>query len=141
MNTGTWIGNLGSDPRVGQLPSGQAATDFTMAVNRRYVTNGQTVEETVWFKVKTYRNLAANCGKYLAKGRQVAVQGRIGQPEAYITNDGKARAVNVIYASNVEFLGTPNNAAANQELDGAMAAAAGAAVVTEDEMMAASVEF
>ena len=63
MNTGTWIGNLGNDPRVGTLPSGQAATDFTMAVNRRYVTNGQTVEETVWFKVKTYRNLAANCGK------------------------------------------------------------------------------
>ena len=141
MNTGTWIGNLGSDPRVGQLPSGQAATDFTMAVNRRYTLGNELVEETVWFKVKTYRNLAANCGKYLAKGRQVAVQGRIGQPEAYITNDGKARAVNVIYASNVEFLGTPNGAAANEELDGAMAAAAGAAVVTEAEMMSASVEF
>ena len=141
MNHGALIGNLGSDPRVGQLPSGQPATDFTIAVNRRYTLGNELVEETVWFKVKTYRNLAANCGRYLAKGRQVAVQGRIGQPEAYITNDGKARAVNVIYASNVEFLGTPNGAAANEELDGAMAAAAGAAVVTEAEMMSASVEF
>ena len=141
MNHGTLIGNLGSDPRVGQLPSGQPATDFTMAVNRRFTSNGQLVEETTWFKVRTFRNLAANCGKYLSKGRQVSVEGRIGQPEAYIGSDGKAHAINVIYASNVEFLGTPNNAAANQELDGAMAAAAGAAVVTEDEMMAASVEF
>ena len=141
MNHGTLIGNLGSDPRVGQLPSGQAATDFTMAVNRRYVTNGQTVEETVWFKVKTYRNLAANCGRYLAKGRQVAVKGRVGQPEPYIGSDGKPYAINVLFAESVEFLGTPNGAAANQELDGAMAAAAGAAVVTEAEMMSASVDF
>ena len=141
MNTGTWIGNLGSDPRVGQLPSGQAATDFTMAVNRRYVTNGQTVEETVWFKVKTYRNLAANCGRYLAKGRQVAVKGRVGQPEPYIGSDGKPYAINVLFAENVEFLTTASGAAANQELDGAMAAASAASVVSEDEMMAASVDF
>ena len=141
MNHGALIGNLGSDPRVGQLPSGQPATDFTMAVNRRFTSNGQLVEETTWFKVRTFRNLAVNCGKYLSKGRQVSVEGRIGQPEAYIGRDGKAYAINVIYASNVEFLGTPNGAAANQELDGAMAAAAGAAVVTEDEMMAASVDF
>ena len=141
MNTGTWIGNLGSDPRVGQLPNGQAATDFTMAVNRRYVTNGQTVEETVWFKVKTYRNLAANCGKYLGKGSKVAVKGRVGQPEPYIGRDDKPHAINVLFAENVEFLTTASGAVANQELDGAMAAAAGAAVVTEEEMMAANIEF
>ena len=141
MNTGTWIGNLGSDPRVGQLPSGQAATDFTMAVNRRFTSNGQLVEETVWFKVKTYRNLAANCGKYLGKGSKVAVKGRVGQPEPYIGRDGKPYAINVLVAENVEFLTTASGAVANQELDGAMAAASAAAVVTEDEMMAASVEF
>ena len=141
MNTGTWIGNLGSDPRVGQLPSGQAATDFTMAVNRRFTSNGQLVEETTWFKVKTYRNLAANCGKYLAKGSKVAVKGRVGQPEPYIGRDGKPYAVNVLFAENVEFLTTASGAAANQELDGAMAAASAASVVSEDEMMAASVDF
>ena len=141
MNTGTWIGNLGSDPRVGQLPSGQAATDFTMAVNRRYVTNGQTVEETVWFKVKTYRNLATNCGRFLGKGSKVAVKGRVGQPEPYIGRDGKPYAINVLFAENVEFLTTASGAVANQELDGAMVAASAATVVTEDEMMAASVEF
>ncbi|MCO5246824.1 MAG: single-stranded DNA-binding protein [Anaerolineae bacterium] len=112
-----------------------------MAVNRRYVTNGQTVEETVWFKVKTYRNLAANCGKYLAKGSKVAVKGRVGQPEPYIGRDGKPYAVNVLFAENVEFLTTASGAAANQELDGAMAAASAASVVSEDEMMAASVDF
>ena len=141
MNTGTWIGNLGSDPRVGQLPSGQPATDFTIAVNRRYTLGNELVEETVWFKVKTYRNLAANCGKYLAKGSKVAVKGRVGQPEPYIGRDGKPYAVNVLFAENVEFLTTASGAAANQELDGAMAAASAAAVVSEDEMMAASVDF
>ncbi len=142
MNKAIQVGNLGSDPRVGQLPSGTPATDFNIAVNRRYTQNGQQVEETVWFKVRTYRNLAQNCGRFLGKGSKVLVEGRMAAPEPYINpRDGKAYATNVIIAERVEFLSTANGASANEELDGAMAAAAGAAVVTEEEMLSASVDF
>ena len=141
MNQATYTGNLGADPRSVTLQNGTNVCDFNVAVNRRYTTNGQQVEETVWVKVTAWRNLAINCGRFLSKGSKVLVTGRLEQPEIFEGRDGKWRAINHMTATNVEFLSSPNGAAANQELDGAMAAAAGAAVVTEDEMMAASVEF
>ena len=141
MNESILTGNLGADPRSNTLPNGTNVCDFSMAVNRRYTTNGTQVEETVWVKVTAWRNLAINCGRFLSKGSKVLVTGRLEQPEIFQGRDGKWRAINHVTATNVEFLGTPNGAAANEELDGAMAAAAGAAVVTEAEMMSASVEF
>jgi len=144
MNESILTGNLGADPRSNTLPNGTNVCDFSMAVNRRYTTNGTQVEETVWVKVTAWRNLAINCGRFLSKGSKVLVTGRLEQPEIFEGRDGKWRAINHMTATNVEFLSSPNGAAANQELDGAMAAASAAAVngeVTEAEMMSASVEF
>ena len=144
MNQATYTGNLGADPRSVTLQNGTNVCDFNVAVNRRYTTNGQQVEETVWVKVTAWRNLAQNCARFLSKGSKVLVTGRMEEPEIFQGRDGKWRAINHMTATNVEFLSTPNGNAANEELDGAMAAAAGAAVngeVTEAEMMSASVEF
>ncbi|MCB0057125.1 MAG: single-stranded DNA-binding protein [Caldilineaceae bacterium] len=144
MNESILTGNLGADPRSITLPNGTNVCDFNMAVNRRYTTNGQQVEETVWVKVTAWRNLAINCGRFLSKGSKVLVTGRMEQPELFQGRDGVWRAINHMTATNVEFLTTSGGAIANEELDGAMAAAAGTAVsgeVTEAEMMSASVEF
>ena len=141
MNQSICTGNLGADPRSTTLQNGTNVCDFNVAVNRRYTTNGQQVEETVWVKVTAWRNLAQNCARFLSKGSKVLVTGRMEQPELFQGRDGVWRAINHMTATNVEFLTTANGAAANQELDGAMAAASAAAVVTEDEMMAASVDF
>jgi len=72
------IGNVGADPEMRYTPDGNAVTSFNIATNYRYTTSsGEAKEETEWFKVITWRKLAEQCNQFLAKGRQVYVEGRL----------------------------------------------------------------
>ena len=63
------VGNLGRDPEMRYTPSGQAVTNFSVATTRKWSDgNGQTREETIWFRVATWGKLAEVCNQYLAKG-------------------------------------------------------------------------
>ena len=101
MNKAIIIGNLTRDPEKKVTPDGVSVTNFTVAVSR----NGNR-EKADFLPVVTWRTLADNCAKYLAKGRKVAVIGEI-QTRSYTTNDGSKRHVTEIIANEVEFISAP----------------------------------
>ena len=71
MNKMIVIGNLGKDPEMRYTPSGQAVTNFTVATNYKYTTaEGESREETEWFRVSAWGRLAETCNQYLAKGQE-----------------------------------------------------------------------
>lgn len=107
MNKVFLIGNLTKDPEMRSTQSGVAVCNFSIAVNRRF-RNAQTgQQETDFLNVIAWRQLADLCGRYLAKGRKVAVTGSI-QTRQYEAKDGTKRTAWDIVAEEVEFL-TPQN--------------------------------
>jgi len=77
-NRVTLIGNLGQDPDVKDLEGGKKMVKFTLATNDSYKNaEGQKVEETTWHNLVAWNGLADIAGKYLKKGHQVAIEGRI----------------------------------------------------------------
>lgn len=77
-NRVTLIGNLGQDPEVKTLETGKKVTHFTMATDDGYKnSDGQRVSETTWHNIVAWNGLANTAGKFLKKGHQVAVEGRI----------------------------------------------------------------
>jgi single-strand DNA-binding protein len=98
MNKAIIIGNLTRDPELRTTNSGISKCNFTVAVQRR----GEN-KEADFIPVVTWRGLADNCGKYLAKGRQVAVLGSI-QTRSYDAASGEKRYVTEVVADEVQFL-------------------------------------
>ena len=77
-NRVTLIGNLGQDPEIKTTETGKKFTHFTLATSDGYKTSeGQKVSETTWHNIVAWNGLAETAGKYLKKGREVAVEGRI----------------------------------------------------------------
>ena len=102
MNHTVIIGNLTGDPESRTTQSGVNLCTFTVAVNRRQTANaGQP--EADFFRVTAWRQLADICQKYLAKGRKVAVAGKV-SANAFIARDGNPRAALELQADDVEFL-------------------------------------
>lgn len=96
------IGNLTKDPDVRSTGSGVSVCSFRIAVNRRFANqSGERVSD--FFDVVAWRQLADLCGRYLAKGRKVAVYGEL-QTRSYDAKDGTKRYVTEIIADEVEFL-------------------------------------
>jgi len=77
-NRVTLIGNLGMDPEVKTTETGKKVTHFTLATSDGYKNaDGQKVSETTWHNIVAWNGLADIAGKYLKKGKEVAVEGRI----------------------------------------------------------------
>ena len=98
MNCVMLIGNLVRDPESKTLPNGTNLTTFTIAVNGR----GKD-QEAQFFRVTTWRQLAENCQRFLAKGRKVAVLGSVSL-STYTKKDGTGGASLEVNADQVEFL-------------------------------------
>ena len=105
------VGNLGRDPEMRFTPSGQAVTNFSVAVNDNYTnSSGEKVERTIWFRISTWGKQAETCNQYLKKGRKVLVEGRIvpdpatGSPRIWTRQDGSSAASFEVNASTVRFL-------------------------------------
>jgi single-strand DNA-binding protein len=108
LNKVTLIGHLGQDPELRNLPSGQAVGRFSLATDEPYTDKeGKRQEHTEWHQIVTFGKVAETCGKYLAKGRQVYVEGRLRTREYEAKNDGGKRQRTEIVAIRVQFLGTP----------------------------------
>ncbi len=100
------IGNLGKDPEVRFTPNGQAIAKFPIATSEKWRDQqGQMQERTEWHNVVVWGKQAETCGQYLAKGRQVFVEGRI-QTRNYDDKDGNKRYITEIVARDVRFLGS-----------------------------------
>ena len=77
-NRVTLIGNLGQDPETKTTETGKKVTHFTLATNDGYKNaDGQKVNETTWHNIVAWNGLADIAGKFLKKGKEVAVEGRI----------------------------------------------------------------
>ncbi len=104
------IGNLGRDPEMKYTPAGQPVTSFSVASSRSYNgSNGQKVEETIWFRVTAWGKQAETCNQYLRKGSKVLVEGRLtpdesGGPRIWNRQDGSPAASFEVTASTVRFL-------------------------------------
>lgn len=78
VNRAIIIGNLGRDPEVKFTPSGKAVCKFSVATTEKWTDQqGQKQEATVWHSIVVWGKQAETCGQYLAKGRQVFVEGKI----------------------------------------------------------------
>jgi single-strand DNA-binding protein len=101
------IGNLGQDPEVKTLESGKKVAHFTLATNDAYKNgDGQKIEETTWHNIVAWNGLADISGKYLKKGRQVAVEGRIAY-RSYEDKKGVTRYITEIVLDQLMMLATP----------------------------------
>ena len=101
MNRLMIIGNLTNDPELRTTPAGKSVCNFSVAVNRRNRVEGQP--DADFFRVSAWNQLGENCGKYLAKGRKVAVVGSV-SIRTYETQAGKHGATLEVMAQEVEFL-------------------------------------
>ena len=105
LNRVLLIGNLTRDPELRYVPSGQAVTTFTIAVNRVYLaTTGERKEETSFVRVVVWAKRAEVCHEYLRKGSPVFVEGRL-QSRNWDAPDGTKRSTIEVVANNVQFLG------------------------------------
>ena len=102
MNKITLIGNLTHDPDVRSTPNGVTVCTFTIAVNRRFASQGGE-RQTDFFRINAWRQLGDTCAKYLSKGRKVAVIGEL-QARLYDAKDGTTRMSLDVSADEVEFL-------------------------------------
>lgn len=98
------IGNLGADPEMRFTPNGDAITNFNVAVNESWTSNGEKKDRTEWFRVVCWNKLAETAAQYLTKGRQVFVEGRL-QTRSWEDQSGQKRYSTEVVASTVRFLG------------------------------------
>ena len=125
MNKVFLIGNLTRDPEMRSTQSGVPVCNFSIAVNRRFRNPQTGQQETDFFNIVAWRQLAELCSRYLVKGRKVAVFGSI-QIRTYEAQDGTRRTAVDIVADEVEFLSAPQgqNGAPSGEYRSAAPAAA-----------------
>jgi single-strand DNA-binding protein len=103
------VGNLGRDPEMRFIPSGQAVTSFSVAVSDGFGDR----KKTIWFRVSAWEKLAETCNNYLKKGSKVLVEGRMnaddsGNPRTWNRQDGSTAASFEITAGTVRFLSSRN---------------------------------
>ena len=103
------IGRLGRDPEMNYTPSGVAVTRFSLAVSRYSKSStGEKQEETEWFNIVAFRQLAETCNSYLHKGDKAYIEGRLASRK-YNDRNGVERYSLDVTASDMEML-TPKSA-------------------------------
>jgi single-strand DNA-binding protein len=124
-------GYLGRDPEMRYTPSGQPVTNFSVATSRRWSgQDGQQHNETVWWRVTVWGKQAEVCNQYLAKGRAVLIEGRVGGdrvpqgdgseqilPHIWQGQDGQPRARFELTAQTVRFLSGRGEMGPSEEAD------------------------
>jgi single-strand DNA-binding protein len=108
------VGNLGADPEMRYTADGTAVCQFRIATTERFKDRqGNMQERTEWHRVVAWRKLAEICGQYLAKGKQVYIEGRI-RNESW-EKDGVKQYSYKIEADNMVMLGGPGGRGQDRE--------------------------
>ncbi len=111
------IGNVGTDPEMRYTPNGKPVTTFRMAAGRTYTTAaGERKQETEWFTIVTWNQLAEQCNQFLTKGRRAYVEGRL-RSRTFEGSDGQPRFRMEIIANQVLFLDRQPAAAVGEEVE------------------------
>lgn len=100
------IGHLGRDPELRYVPSGRPVSSFSVATTRGWTNaNGERREETEWFNVVAWGQLAEMCKQYLRKGQQVYIEGRL-QTRGWEDREGKKHFRTELVAQEMIMLGS-----------------------------------
>ncbi len=112
------VGNLGKDPELRYTPQGTAVCSFSMATNeKRRDKSGEFQNIATWFKVTLWGNQAETASKYLAKGRQVYIEGRL-RIEEWTDRDNNPRQSLEVNATDMQFLGGQDRGEGGGEYSG-----------------------
>jgi single-strand DNA-binding protein len=108
------IGNLGRDPEIRYSQQGTAVVNFSVATSDTWIdkNTGQRQERTEWHRIVVFGKQAENCEKYLSKGRQVYVEGKL-RTSSY-EKDGQTHYATDIIADTVHFLGSKQDSGGYQ---------------------------
>jgi single-strand DNA-binding protein len=124
------IGNLGADPEVRTLESGQKVANIRLATNRSFNNrDGQRVEETEWHRVEVWGKLADITAQYLQKGRTVYIEGRL-RTRKWVDQNGVERYSTDIVAETLTMLGRGNEDSRPQNAEQSAPVAAGSPVTS-----------
>jgi single-strand DNA-binding protein len=106
FNKITIVGYLGRDPELRYTPQGTAVCSFSVATTeKRKDKAGEMQDHTTWFRITAWGRQAEVANQYLAKGKQVYIEGRLRQEE-YTDREGKVRTSLEVFASDMHFLGS-----------------------------------
>jgi single-strand DNA-binding protein len=103
LNVVTIIGRLTRDPEVSYTKNEKAYANFAIATNRSWQSGGNKVEEVSFIDIQVWGRMAEVCGKYIEKGSQICVSGRI-QQQRWKNKEGQNRSKIVVVANTVQFL-------------------------------------
>jgi single-strand DNA-binding protein len=104
-NTVQLIGNVGNDPEIKNLEGGKKVANLTIATNDSYKNDkGEKVEQTEWHKVVAWGKTAEIIEKYVTKGLQIAIEGKLTH-RSYDDKNGEKRYVTEVVANDVLLLG------------------------------------
>src|SRR5215216_4678272 len=104
LNKVQMTGRLGADPEMRYTPQGHAVTTFRVASNRSWRgTDGESHEETEWFRVVAWNKLAEICNQWLLKGSRVYVEGRM-QTRQWQDQEGQTRYLSEVIANDIIIL-------------------------------------
>lgn len=109
------IGNLGKDPEVRYLESGVAVANFPLATSETYKdrNTGERITQTEWHNVVLWRGLAEVAEKYLKKGNQVYVEGKL-RTRSWEDQNGNTRYTTEVVGDNMTMLGGKNSSSENE---------------------------
>ena len=116
MNKAILIGRLTRDPELRYTSSNRAVCQFTIAIDRPFTNQASGQREADFINVVAWDRTGENVGKYMTKGRLIAVEGRI-QTRNYDNNEGRKVYVTEVVANNVQFLESRNAVTNNNGFD------------------------
>lgn len=110
FNKITLVGNLGKDPELRYTPQGDAVCSFSMATNeRKKDKSGEFQNVATWFRVTLWGRQAETASKYLTKGRQVYIEGRL-RMEEYTDREGNIQKTLEVNGTDMQFIGSREDA-------------------------------
>lgn len=114
------VGNLGKDPEVRHLESGVAVANFTLATSESYKdrTSGERKTQTEWHNIVLWRGLAEVAEKYLKKGNQIYIEGKI-RTRSWEDQEGNTRYTTEVVGDNMTMLGSKNDNSDNSNANSA----------------------
>jgi single-strand DNA-binding protein len=107
------VGNLGKDPEVRHLESGAVVANFPIATTESYKDkSGNRQEQTEWHNIVLWRGLAEVAEKYLRKGNQVYIEGKL-RSRSWEDKDGNTRYITEVIGDNMTMLGSKGSSSDN----------------------------
>src|SRR5215204_270237 len=100
------IGNLGNNPEIKTLDGGKKMAKFSIATNESYRNaKGEKVRETQWHSLVAWGKLAEIAEKYLTKGKEVAIEGKL-RNRSYNDKEGNKKYISEVEVSELVMLGS-----------------------------------